>query len=58
MTDSYKEIIVLDDLKDDIIILTLNDENAEQLNLFVSYSCSDDETYFSETSQKYILLFK
>ena len=56
MTNLNEEIIILDDSEDELIILTSDEENAEQLNLFDF--CSNDETYLSETSQKYVSSFE
>ena len=56
MMNLIEKIIILDDSKDKLIILTSNEENVEQLNLFDF--CSNNETYFSETLQKYVSLFE
>ena len=56
MTNSNEEIITLDDSEDKLIVLTSDEENAEQLNLF-SF-CSNDETYFLRTFQKDVSSFE
>ena len=56
ITNSDEKIIILDNSKNKLIILTSDEENAEQLNLFDF--CSNDETYLSETSQKYVSSFE
>ena len=44
--NSDEEIIILDDLKDKLIILTLNEKNVKQSNSFSFYS--NDKTYFQK----------